>query len=79
MEIHVQMNSADSILLLGHNPGMEELAIYLTGSGERDLIERMSSKFPTAALAVLQCRADRWSELTRGSCELVEFVRPRDL
>jgi phosphohistidine phosphatase len=70
---------ADALLMIGHNPSMEELAVYLAGSGDADALRSMSRKFPTAALAVLEHRGDRWSELTRGSCHLVEFVRPKDL
>ena len=79
MEIHVQMESAQSILLIGHNPGIQDLSRYLAGSGEERQIDRMSRKFPTAALAVLRCRGDRWAEITRGGCRLETFVRPKDL
>ena len=79
MEIHVQTNATERLLMIGHNPSMEELAVYLAGSGDADALRSMTRKFPTAALAVLEHRGDRWSELTRGSCHLVEFVRPKDL
>ena len=54
MEIHVQLDSADTLLLIGHNPGIETLARRLAGSGPPDDLDRMASKFPTAALAVLR-------------------------
>jgi phosphohistidine phosphatase len=60
-------DDVESVLVIGHNPGMAELAHALTGYAE---------KFPTAALATLGFRG-RWSELT--SAELVDLTRPRDL
>ena len=79
MEIHVQMRSADTILMIGHNPGTQTLARRLAGQGDEEQLLAMSRKFPTAALAVLTCPADDWSAVTRGSCTLERFIRPRDL
>jgi phosphohistidine phosphatase len=58
-----------SVMLIGHNPGMEDLVLLLAA--------QTPSKFPTAALATLECPP--WSELDRGTAELVGFVRPREL
>lgn len=64
-----------SVLMIGHNPGLEELALHLARpSAERDEI---AQKFPTAALATLELT--RWSELEPGGGTLVAYVRPRDL
>jgi phosphohistidine phosphatase len=79
MDIHVQTDRAGTLLMIGHNPGTEILARRLAGRGEVDELERMSRKFPTAALAVLTCPSDHWSEVTRGTCTLDRFVRPKDL
>lgn len=69
------------ILLIGHNPGLERLALGLarTTAGQDDsaAARRMAEKFPTAALARLRIPA--WDSLGREPAELVEFVRPRDL
>jgi phosphohistidine phosphatase len=59
-------DDVDSVLLIGHNPGIAELTERLCGFAE---------KFPTAALAMLEF-AD-WATLDRA--ELTAFVRPRDL
>lgn len=67
----------ESALLIGHNPGMQDLAIELAGrGGER---RRLREKFPTAALAALESKVDRWSELALGAAELVGYVRPKEL
>jgi phosphohistidine phosphatase len=66
-----------SVMLIGHNPGIEELALALAGDGEE--LARMSKKYPTAALATIDLPARRWSTVRRRSGELVGFVRPKDL
>jgi len=58
-------------MIVGHNPGLEQLIAHVTGEQE-DL--------PTAALAHIALRIDRWSDLkesTRG--RLVGFWRPKEL
>jgi phosphohistidine phosphatase len=66
-----------SVMLIGHNPGLEELALALASSGTD--LERMHKKYPTAALATIDLPARRWSTVRRGSGELVGYVRPKDL
>jgi phosphohistidine phosphatase len=60
-----------SAMLIGHNPGIGDLAAVLVGRA-------VASKFPTAALATLEFEGD-WREAGPGRAELVEFVVPRDL
>ncbi len=67
-----------SVMLIGHNPGLEMLASLLIGHGNKDLRRRLASKFPTGALACLAF--DRaWHELGAGDATLQAFVVPRDL
>jgi phosphohistidine phosphatase len=63
-----------AVMLIGHNPAIEELAVGLAGPGA-DLI---GDKFPTGALATLSL-SGRWCELAPGRVELESFVRPREL
>ena len=81
--------AAGTLLLIGHNPAIEDLALLLAtapgaaagsapgGSRPGDL-ERMRSKFPTAAIAVLEF-AGTWPGLAPGQARLTAFVTPRDL
>jgi phosphohistidine phosphatase len=69
-------SEVDTLLLIGHNPGMQDLALRLAGRGAR--LERLREKFPTAALATL-ATADGWAELKAGNAELVDYVVPREL
>jgi phosphohistidine phosphatase len=66
-----------SVMLIGHNPGLEELALALASEGAG--LARLREKYPTAALATIDLPAERWSAVKRGSGELVGYVRPRDL
>jgi phosphohistidine phosphatase len=66
----------ESVLLIGHNPGLETLGLWLAADGARR--KRLEEKFPTGALATLAFEAP-WSELGPGTAELVDFVVPREL
>jgi phosphohistidine phosphatase len=66
----------DSVMLIGHDPAIRELALSLADRGVD--LKRLTEKFPTAALATLVFRGS-WGELTPGAAELVAFVKPREL
>ena len=66
-----------SATVIGHNPGLEELALLLARDGAR--VRELRAKFPTGALATLEFRGPGWAALDRGTAELIAFVRPRDL
>lgn len=70
---------AGSVLIVGHNPGLGELACRLAGRGGRRDIARLRRKFPTGALAVLRFDAAQWSEVEPGGGELVLYAVPRDI
>lgn len=71
------------LLIVGHNPGIEQLATALSRQPvkrkERDRFDQIEEKFPTCALAVLDFAVARWRDVTPGRGELIDFVRPRDL
>jgi phosphohistidine phosphatase len=69
---------AESVLLVGHNPGVGELAAQLAGRGDREAIDALHDKFPTGALAEFRIDSPRWSQFAR-ECELVSFVTPKTL
>jgi phosphohistidine phosphatase len=66
-----------SVLVVGHNPAMEQLALGLARPAP--LRFDLETKFPTGALATLSVDAETWSGLGPGDADLVAFVRPRDL
>ncbi len=67
-----------SVLLVGHNPGLQDLAVGLEGSGDPGLRERLVAKFPTGALATLEVPGG-WQDMTWGSATLLAYVVPREL
>lgn len=75
-----QDDSLNSVLMVGHNPGLEDLIFDLVpddgSSPLRDIVEQ---KFPTAAFAVMHLPVDRWADLAENSAALVHLTRPRDL
>ncbi len=70
--------SVPSLMLIGHNPGIEELARQLVGSGENDARTRLAQTFPTAALAIIDF-ATGWSEIEPRSGRLDRLIVPRML
>jgi len=78
--IHDTPDEAGSLLMVGHNPGLEDLILMMVpdraGDAARDQVEE---KFPTASVAEIEFDAEHWADLKPGSGRLVRFVRPRDL
>src|SRR4051794_22872207 len=68
-----------SLLLVGHNPGMAELASLLIAAGDLDARQQLIEKFPTAALAVIDFPLDDWGKLHPKAGRLDRFVVPRAL
>jgi len=66
----------EGVALIGHNPGVQDLGSALAGAGED--LERMRTKFPTGALAILEFDGP-WSRLAEKGGRLTAFVTPRDL
>jgi phosphohistidine phosphatase len=72
-------DEADTVLVIGHNPGMEELAKGLSGPGSvHAALAVLERKFPTAALARFTIDG-KWNGLDKGRARLTDFVRPKDL
>lgn len=72
--------SPQSLLMVGHNPGLEDLIFDLVpDNGTSPLREIVEIKFPTAAFAVLKLSIDSWAELNDRCGVLEHLVRPRDL
>jgi phosphohistidine phosphatase len=72
-------SSVHALLLTGHNPGMHEFAQRLIASGDTDARARLTEKFPTGALAVIDFAVDDWRKLHPRSGRLDRLVVPRTL
>jgi phosphohistidine phosphatase len=64
--VHALDNAHSSVLVIGHNPCVAELA-------------QTAEKFPTGALATLRFDAESWDDLRPGEAEVVSIVAPKDL
>ncbi len=82
--------AARTVLIVGHDPAIQELALGLTATtspahlgaasdaAPPAMLDRMRAKFPTAAIAVLEFTGN-WDQLGPGAARLTRFVTPRDL
>lgn len=68
---------AQRVLIVGHNPGLEMLALSLSAGGSERA--EIAVKFPTAALAEIEFDVEDWGELGEGQGRLTRFIRPREL
>ena len=68
------------LLLVGHNPGLQKFGLALLARRQsgtaRKRAGELAQKFPTAGLAVIDFRIDRWRALKPGSGILIGFIRP---
>lgn len=80
---HQADDDAKTLLVIGHNPGLEELALALAHKPDndeaRDALSAMRDKYPTCALSVFDCDIAHWRELAAGGNALAAFVKARDL
>lgn len=71
--------AARRLMLVGHDPGMHQLAIRLAAAGDFALRGRVAAKFPTAGLAQIALDLAAWSDFAGQTGELRGFWRPRDV
>jgi phosphohistidine phosphatase len=67
-------------MLVGHNPGMEHLAMALAGPASKPkALAKLHAKFPTAALAEIAFETTAWRDIGHGAGRLNRLVWPKDL
>src|SRR5829696_3036016 len=74
--VHDTPAEVGTLLLIGHNPGVQQLTLALAGSAAGDAAERARESFPTSSLAVLAFAGD-WAAAKAGCARLVDFSTPR--
>ncbi len=65
------------LMLVGHNPGMHELALMLAGDGDKTSRKALEDNLPTSGLAVLDFDTDDWTDVAFRRGNLVRFVSPK--
>ena len=72
-------DSIGMLMVIGHNPGLERLAVSLCGETAGDDMDRLRAKFPTGALAFIELEIDDWKKIAPETGKLQRFVTPKDL
>ena len=70
---------ARRVMIVGHNPEIQMLALDLIGSGSKHLRDRLQEKYPTSGLAVINFAAGLWSSIDVNGGNLNLFLTPREL
>lgn len=71
-----ETSDAKTLLVVGHNPGLHELALRLIASGDIAMREALNEKLPTSGLVVIDFAFDDWSRLHAHSGRLERFISP---
>ena len=77
--VRAQNDATPTLLVIGHNPGLQETAELLIAAGDVESRERLHEKFPTAALAVIDFAVDKWGRIHERSGRLDRYVTPRSI
>jgi phosphohistidine phosphatase len=72
-----QARKAHALIVVGHNPGLHDLAMRLIASGDTEMREQLNEKLPTSGLVVIDLPLDDWSLLHSHTGRLERFVSPR--
>jgi phosphohistidine phosphatase len=65
------------LMLVGHNPGMHEVALALSGSGDAHGRKALADNLPTSGLAIFDFDIDDWADVAFRRGGLVQFVSPK--
>lgn len=68
--------AAKAVMVVGHNPDLEQLARRLATAGDRTALARLAETYPTAGLAVIELPVERWAEIGDEG-RLVAFETPK--
>ncbi|MEQ9814305.1 MAG: histidine phosphatase family protein [Azospirillaceae bacterium] len=68
-----------NLLVVGHNPDLEDLCQLLAEDGDNALRGAAAKKFPTGAVAILDLDIDDWVDLPGSTGKLVDFKAPKNL
>jgi phosphohistidine phosphatase len=77
--LHKVDAKARHVMIVGHDPGMQGLALELAGDGDPELLQALCAKFPTAGLAVIRFKARSWPKIAPGTGRLELFATPKSL
>jgi phosphohistidine phosphatase len=74
---NASVSDPKQLMLVGHNPGLHELALALTGGGDAGARQALAENLPTSGLAVFEFAGDDWNDVAFRRGGLVIFVSPK--
>lgn len=77
--IHEVDEKIRHLLLVGHNPGLQDLALKLIGKARKSDLARLQQKFPTAGLVVIDLDIHHWSQASIPGGRLERFDTPKSI
>jgi phosphohistidine phosphatase len=78
-QVKALRDDVEAPLLVGHNPGLQRLILLLAAEDDKARRKLVAEKYPTAALAVIELPAARWSAIKWRGGTLAELILPREL
>lgn len=77
--LHHTHEDANSVMIIGHNPGIENFAHELFGEGDEEALEVMARKYPTCGLTHFEFDVENWADIAFRSGRLIGFTKVKDL
>lgn len=77
--IQATPDGVERLLLVGHNPGLEDLVLALVPAGSEGPRAIVAEKYPTASVAEIRLAVESWADVGEGRGALLRFTRPRDI
>ena len=79
IEVVGETHGAHGVLVIGHNPGLHDVAVRLSVTGDVEARERLAEGLPTAGLVVIDLAFDDWARQPRHAGRLAHFVTPKSI
>ncbi len=77
--IKQQADSYDSVMIIGHNPGLHELALQMAGNKKSFDVQNLQGSLPSGSLLALSFDIASWSDFGAIKGELLRFIKPKEL
>ncbi|HWA49351.1 MAG TPA: histidine phosphatase family protein [Dongiaceae bacterium] len=68
-----------TVMLVGHNPGIADLANWLSNEGDAAARGALARKFPTGAAAVIDFDVEDWKDVDAETGRLIDFATPKQI
>lgn len=79
--LHIIHSLADAktkrLMIVAHNPGLQELALALTGGGDKESLHAIEDNLPTSGVVILDFDLKAWDDVAFRSGKLIRFVSPK--